>query len=128
MALNDTLSNALSIIFKAESLGRTSCIVQDSKLIRQVLSLMRDEGYIASMAPIETERAKLLVQLSGSVNKCGVIKPRYNVKLPEFEKFEKRYLPAKNMGIIIVSTSQGTVTHRVAKDRKSGGRLLAYCY
>lgn len=50
------------------------------------------------------------------------------MKLPEFEKFEKRYLPAKNMGIIMVSTSQGITTHRMAKEKKSGGRLIAYCY
>jgi small subunit ribosomal protein S8 len=128
MTLNDTLSNALSTILKAESLGRTTCTVQDSMVIRQVLSVMRDEGYVGDFSQIESERGKLLVKLSGSINKSGVIKPRYNVKLPEYEKFEKRYLPAKNMGVIIISTPQGITTHRVAKERKSGGRLLAYCY
>ncbi len=128
MTLNDTLSNALSTILQAEALGRTSCMVQESKLIRKVLDVMRDGGYIANFVAVENERGKLFVQLSGSINKCGVIKPRYNVKLPEYEKFEKRYLPAKNMGIVIVSTPQGITTHRVAKERKSGGRLIAYCY
>ncbi len=128
MTLNDTLSNALSTILQAEAIGRTSCVVQDSKLIRQVLSAMRDAGYIGSFEEVANERGKLRVQLSGSINKCGVIKPRYNMKLPEFEKFEKRYLPAKNMGIIMVSTSQGITTHRMAKEKKSGGRLIAYCY
>jgi len=128
MALNDTLSNALSTILKAESLGRISCTVQDSKLIRQMLSVMRDEGYIGKFSPIESERAKIHVVLSGAINKCGVIKPRYSIKLSEYEKFEKRYLPAKNMGVIILSTPQGITTHRAAKERKSGGRLLAYCY
>ncbi len=128
MTLNDTLSNALSTILKAEMLGRMSCAVQDSKLIRHVLSLMRDMGYVAEFKEVDSERGKLLVKLSGAINKCGVIKPRYNIKLPEFEKFEKRYLPAKNMGIIVVSTSQGITTHHLAKERKSGGRLIAYCY
>lgn len=128
MALNDTLSNALSTILKAEMLGRTTCMVQDSKLIRHVLSLMRDVGYVAGFQEAENQRSRLVVKLSGSINKCGVIKPRYSVQLPEFEKFEKRYLPAKNMGIIIISTPQGITTHRTAKERKSGGRLIAYCY
>ncbi|HIH04668.1 TPA: 30S ribosomal protein S8 [Candidatus Woesearchaeota archaeon] len=128
MALNDTLSNALSTILKAEMLGRTTCTVQDSKLIRHVLSLMRDVGYVAGFQEAENQRSRLVVKLSGSINKCGVIKPRYSVQLPEFEKFEKRYLPAKNMGIIVISTPQGITTHRMAKERKSGGRLIAYCY
>ncbi len=128
MALNDTLSNALSTILRAEMLGRLSCVVLDSKLIRQVLSVMRDLGYVAEFKEMENERGKLLVKLSGAINRCGVIKPRYNVKLPDFEKFEKRYLPAKNMGVIVVSTPQGITTHRIVKERKSGGRLIAYCY
>ncbi|MDZ4226799.1 MAG: 30S ribosomal protein S8, partial [Candidatus Pacearchaeota archaeon] len=60
--------------------------------------------------------------------KCGVVKPRFPVKLDEFEKFEKRYLPAKNFGIIIVSTSNGIMTHIEAKEKKLGGRLIAYIY
>src|SRR3989338_8954757 len=128
MALNDTLATAMTTILKAESLGRTTCVVLDSKLIRQTLSVMRDEGYLGGFEQVPTERAKLLVKLSGAINKCGVIKPRYSVSLPEYEKFEKRYLPAKNMGVIILSTPQGITTHPAAKERKSGGRLLAYFY
>jgi len=69
----------------------------------------------------------LVVKLTGNINKCGVIKPRYAVKKDQYEKFEKRYLPAKNMGIIIVSTVNGIVEHNKAQDKKVGGKLLAYC-
>ncbi len=128
MATNDTLANALSTIQQAESLGRTSVIIHNSKVISKVLGVMQENGYIGGMSDAENERNKIVVKLSGAINKCGVVKPRYNVKLAEFEKFEKRYLPAKNMGVLIVSTPQGINTHRIAKERKSGGRLIAYCY
>ena len=68
------------------------------------------------------------VELEGNINKCGVIKPRHAVKKDEFEKFEKRYLPAKNFGILIVTTPEGIMTHYEAKERGIGGRLLAYMY
>jgi len=128
MALNDTLSNALSTILKAEMLGRTTCTVQDSKLIRHVLSLMRDVGYVAGFQEAENQRSRLVVKLSGSINKCGVIKPRFSVKMQDFEKYEKRFLPAKDFGIIIMTTPQGIMTHIEAKKKSTGGKLLAYCY
>ena len=67
-------------------------------------------------------------ELKGNINKCGVIKPRHAVKKDEFEKFEKRYLPAKNFGILIVTTPKGIMTHYEAKELGIGGRLLAYMY
>ncbi|MEM3026452.1 MAG: 30S ribosomal protein S8, partial [Thermoproteota archaeon] len=43
-------------------------------------------------------------------------------------KFEKMFLPAFNVGLLIVSTPQGLMTHSEAKSRKIGGRLIAYVY
>ena len=59
---------------------------------------------------------------------CKAIKPRYMVSVSEIEKYEKRYLPAKNFGIIIISTSQGLMTHQTAIDKNIGGSLIAYIY
>ena len=70
----------------------------------------------------------LKVNLIGKINNCGVIKPRFAIKSDEFEKFEKRFLLAKDFGIIIVSTNQGLITHREAKKKKIGGKLMAFCY
>ena len=64
----------------------------------------------------------------GTINKCGVIKPRLGVKKNNFEKFEKRYLPSKDFGFLIVSTSKGLMVHNEAKEKGVGGNLIAYCY
>ena len=66
--------------------------------------------------------------MAGSINKCGVIKPRFSVKKNEYEKFEKRYLPAHGFGIIIVSTPKGLMMHDEAIEKGLGGKLIAYCY
>jgi len=44
------------------------------------------------------------------------------------KKFEKRYLPSRDIGILIVSTPSGVMTHFNARDKSTGGRLLAYIY
>ncbi len=61
-------------------------------------------------------------------NECKAIKPRYAVKKNRFEVYEKRYLPARDVGILIVSTPAGLLTHKQAKEKGIGGRLVAFVY
>lgn len=128
--LNDPLANAMSLILNSEQIGKSQCLIKpSSKIIKEILRVMKDNGYIQQFEEVSDSRGNYLnLVLNGSINKCGVIKPRYSVQNKEFEKFEKRYLPAKDMGIILVSTPKGIITHMEAKDKKTGGKLLAYCY
>lgn len=130
MSLNDPLANALSNIWNAEKVGKTSCTISpSSKIILSILNLMKIYKYISDFKVEEDNKGNVInVALLGKINKCSAIKPRYPVKLSEFKKFEKRYLPAKNMGLIIVSTNKGIMTHEEAKEKGLGGKLLAYCY
>ena len=128
--LNDTLANALSAILNAEKIGKKEYLIRpSSKIIKTILKIMNENSYIGSFEEIINAKGNLLkVNLMGNINKCGAIKPRYSIKKDDYEKFEKRYLPAKDFGIIIVSTPQGIITHNEAKKKGIGGRLLAYCY
>ena len=67
-------------------------------------------------------------KIISSINKTGVIKPKYSVKINEYEKFEKRYLAAFGFGFLIVSTNQGIMTQEDAITKKLGGKLIAYVY
>lgn len=130
MALNDSLANALSGILNDGRVGRKeSTIKPASKVIKQVLEVMKDNHYVGSFQEVEDSTGnKLKINLLGNINKCGVIKPRYSVKRDDFERFEERYLLARDMGILIVSTPSGIMTHKEAKEKNTGGKLLAYCY
>ena len=128
--MNDTLAVSLSKIENYEKIGRKECLVMPvSKTTQRVLEIMNEKGYLGQAELVTDARGRAFkVNLLGRVNKCGVIKPRFSVGKLEFEKFEKRYLPAKNMGVLIVSTPKGVMTHEEAKSQGHGGRLLAYCY
>ena len=128
--LKDSLAIALSNILSASKIGRNEAIIKpSSKLIKEVLSLLNANGYLGTSEEMTAARGGVLkVNLLGNINKCGVVKPRFSIKKEGFEKFEKRYLPAKGMGLIIVSTQKGLVTHEEAKAKGTGGRLIAYCY
>ncbi|HLC88569.1 MAG TPA: 30S ribosomal protein S8 [Candidatus Nanoarchaeia archaeon] len=128
--LNDPLAAALSKIYNAEKVGKREVVLKPaSKIIKQVLTLMNDYQYLGVFEETEDNRGgELKVHLLGNINKCGVIKPRFSTQQKDFKKWEKRYLPAKDFGIILVSTPQGVMTHNQAKEKNTGGKLLAYCY
>ena len=130
MALMDPLANALTNIRNNERQVNSSCYINPaSRLIGQVLSTMQKENYIGEFEYMDDGKAgRFFVELEGNINQCGVIKPRHSVKKDEFEKFEKRYLPAEDFGILIVTTPEGIMTHNEAKEKGIGGRLLAYMY
>ena len=125
----DILADALSAIMNAESLSKSEVIVDASKLVGAVLKVMQDYGYIGSYEYIDDGKSgKFKVRLIGRINKCGVIKPRYPTKYKEITDWEKEYLPAKDFGILILTTPMGVMSNRDAKEKKIGGRLLAYVY
>jgi len=130
MTLTDPLSNALNTIYNNERRHKRDCLAWPaSKLMGQVLRVMQKNGYIGEFEFVDDGRAgKYRIQLLGRVNKCGVIKPRYAMKVSEIEDWEERYLPSRDVGVLIVSTPKGVLSHVDAKDSKVGGRLLAYVY
>ncbi len=130
MVLLDPLANALSTIKNAESVGKGECDVAPvSKLIGSVLRVMQKGDYIGDFEYIEDGKAGIFkIELLGTINRCGAIKPRFSVQTTDIEKWEQRYLPARNFGYLILTTSAGIMTHVEARARGIGGKLLAYVY
>ena len=71
---------------------------------------------------------KIRIQLLGKINKCGVVSPRFAVAKSDYSLWERRFLPAVGIGILVVSTSKGIMTHTDAEKLNEGGRLLGYVY
>jgi len=62
------------------------------------------------------------------VTECKAIKPRFTVSKKTLDKYVRRFLPSRNFGFVIVSTSKGLMTHHEAQENKIGGSLIAYFY
>jgi len=126
----DNLANALVNLKNCENATKKECIVKpSSKLIGSILKIMQDNKYIQSIEYVEDGKAGYYkIGLNGHINNCKAIKPRYAVRRNDFVKWEKRYLPAKDFGLLIVSTSDGILTHHQTKEKKIGGKLLAFVY
>lgn len=126
----DVLANGLTTIINNEMRNKRECVISPaSKVLGKVLRVMQLNGYIGELEFIDDGRSgKFKVQLLGRINKCGAIKPRFPVKVDNFEEWEKKYLPSRDVGLLIVSTSKGVLSHREAMEKKIGGRLLAFVY
>ncbi|MCX8204229.1 MAG: 30S ribosomal protein S8 [Candidatus Nezhaarchaeota archaeon] len=130
MTMTDVLSDALARIMNSEAVGKSEClIVPASKLVASVLKVLLKAGYIGNFEYIDDGRqGKLKVQLLGRINQIAAIRPRRPVRVKEFEEVEKEFLPSHNIGLLILSTSRGIVSHVEAKRLNIGGVLLAYVY
>lgn len=122
---HDLLSDCLSVINNAERVGKSNCSVPNSNLIKNVLEVIRKAGYIGEFV---VEEREISVQLFGKINRIRVIKPRFSIGSREYDSWERRYLPAKNMGILIISTSKGVMSQKEAIKNGLGGKLLGFVY
>lgn len=125
----DRFADAINKIKTNERIGRMQCTVYSTKLLKAVLDVMKRESYIDDYEEFTEKRIKYIkVSLSNKINSIGVIKPRYSIQNEHIQKYETRYIPSKDFGVLIMTTPQGIITNREAREKKIGGRLLAYVY
>lgn len=129
MALNDPIADAFSKINNAVKGLHSFVVLKKSKLLMSLLKQLQEYDYVGEIEEMnDNKQGMIKVQLLGNINKCGVVKPRYPIKVNELEKYERRYLPAKDFGVLLLTTNKGILTQMSAKEQNEGGALVAYCY
>ncbi len=128
-ALN-TLSNLFTTIYNNESRRKKECIVSaSSRFASEILRAMQKARYIGEFEQVDDNRqGKFRIQLLAKINKCGIITPRFSVKNGDYLNWERQFLPAYNMGVLLVSTSRGIMTHHEAQEQGIGGVLVGYVF
>jgi len=124
--LNDCLNN----INNAEKAGKRQVLIRpSSKVIVKFLQVMQKHGYIGEFEEIDDHRSgKIVIQLNGRLNKCGVISPRFNIRLPDLEKWVNQLLPARSIGYVVLTTSAGIMDHEEARRKHVAGKILGFFY
>lgn len=90
---------------------------------------MQKHGYIGEFEIVDDHRSgKIVVNLTGRINKCGVISPRFDVKVDEVEKWINNLLPSRQFGHIVFTTSAGIIDHEEARRKHTGGKVLGFFY
>ena len=127
--MTDHLADALNTIKTHETVGQNKCTVKATKLVGEILKVLKDNKYLKDFKTLDDGRGGWYeIELDGRINDCGVIKPRMPVKKQEWAKKEQEFIPGFGVGLLIVSTPDGIMTNSEAEKRRVGGRLLAYVY
>lgn len=124
---HDIVADGLNMIRNAKKTHKENVkIKRISNALVEVLKIMKQEGAIKKYK-IDSKEKSLSVTI-GDLNECKAIKPRFSCNKNQIEKYRRRYLPARNIGIMIISTNKGMMTHKEAQEEEIGGSLIAYFY
>ena len=130
MVRMSVLADCLKSIYNAEKRGKRQVLIRPaSKVVVKFLQVMQKHGYIGEFEIVDDHRSgKIVVELTGRINKCGVISPRFDVKVSDVEKWIANLLPSRQFGHIVLTTSAGIMDHAEARRKHTGGKVLGFFY
>jgi small subunit ribosomal protein S8 len=124
---HDTTADALNMIKNAKRARKDTIVVNRiSKLLMEILKIMKEKEAIENYR-VDTKNKSVEIKI-GNITECKAIKPRFSADKKQIDKYIRRYLPARGIGTMIISTNQGLMTHEEALEKGMGGSLIAYFY
>jgi small subunit ribosomal protein S8 len=129
MSMSDPIADMLTRIRNGQQRGKITIVMPSSKQKVAIANLLKEEGYIAD-ASVEPNDGKpeLVIKLKYFRGK-PVIEVIKRISRPGLRIYRnKNQLPKvwAGLGIAIVSTSQGLMTDRAARQAGHGGEIIAY--
>ncbi len=126
MSMQDPIADLFSRINNAQSRRKTSVVVPSSKKKINLLSLLKDKGYIDSYDISDSSKPEIEIKLK-YFEGAPVIKELKRISKPGLRQYSsKTKLPEINggLGIAIISTNKGLMTDTEAKEAGLGGELI----
>lgn len=128
MTMTDPIADMLTRIRNAQKAGHSTVTVPASRMKKQILDILKNEGYIAEYETTE-ERGKKSLTIQLKYDKYGspVIHSIERISKPGIRRYVS-YSEVKpvmgGMGISVLTTNKGIITNREAKKLKIGGELI----
>ncbi|MGM0536083.1 MAG: 30S ribosomal protein S8 [Pseudomonadota bacterium] len=126
MSMQDTLADMFTRIRNAQMATKETVSMPSSRLKVEVARVLKEEGFISDFAVSETAKPELTVSLKYFEGK-PVIEHLQRVSKPSLRQYKgKDELPkvAEGLGVAIVTTSQGVMTDRAARQAGVGGEVI----
>ncbi len=131
MVMTDPIADMLTRIRNANQMKAQTVDMPASKVKKQVLELLRDEGYIAKVEEIKGKPVNTLRATLRYVQNERVVKGLKRISKPGLKVYAKSGEIPKvlnGLGIAVISTSKGIITDREARKQNVGGEILAYVW
>src|SRR5574337_1018674 len=130
--MTDPIADMLTRIRNANAAGHDQVLIPASRVKIEVAKVLRAEGYIKSCKVLEVDSRRMLrVELKYGAGDQRILSGIRRVSRPGLRAYAtSRRLPRilNGLGIAILSTSQGIMTERVARDRGVGGEVLCHVW
>ena len=129
--VTDTIADMLTRIRNANQMKYNNVAVLNTKMTREIASILKEEGYISEYAVNEETKMLDLSLKYGDNKKERVSTGLKRISKPGLRVYAKRdELPRvlNGLGIAIISTSKGIMTDKKARENGLGGEVLAYIW
>ncbi len=132
MSISDSIADALTMLRNANSTKKERVDIPKSKVLLEILKILKRENFIGNYKPIEDKKQGVLrVYLKhGKSGKPALISLK-RISKPGLRVYVKKGdIPTVlgGLGIAILSTPRGMLTDREARDLKVGGEVLCYVW
>ncbi|MDI9497548.1 MAG: 30S ribosomal protein S8 [Bacillota bacterium] len=131
MQITDSIADMLTRIRNAGMALKPTVDVPASKMKRAIAEILVEEGYIARFEELEGQHQGVLRLTLKYAERKPVISGLKRISRPGLRVYSSAEdLPRVlgGLGIAIVSTNQGVMTDRSARQRRVGGEVLAYIW
>ena len=132
MQMSDVIADMLTRIRNANNAKHVSVDVPASKMKKSIAQILLDEGYIKSYEVVEDGKQGIIrIQLKYAQGKQKVIRGIKRVSKPGLRIYascEDMPKVMNGLGVAIVSTSQGVMTDKKARQANVGGEILAFVW
>jgi small subunit ribosomal protein S8 len=134
MTMTDPIADMLTRMRNANVAMHDSVRMPSSKLKESLAAILEREGYIAGFATTDdpSRPGKVLeIQLKYTTERDRVIGGLKRVSKPGlriYARADKLPRVLGGLGVAVLSTSQGLMTDREARQRKVGGEILCFVW
>ena len=130
--MTDPIADMLTRIRNANQMKHATVSMPASRLKLEILNVLKNEGYISEYEKIEDgKQGAIKVTLKYTDKKERVIKGLKRISKPGLRVYAKSSeLPKvlNGLGVAIISTSNGIMTDREARQQKLGGEVIAFVW
>ncbi|MFP4077637.1 MAG: 30S ribosomal protein S8 [Candidatus Izemoplasmataceae bacterium] len=131
MVMTDPIADMLTRIRNANQMKNETVDIPASKLKREVLELLKEEGYIKKVDLVRSKPVDKLRVTLKYIQSERVVKGLKRISKPGLKVYAKSDEIPKvlnGLGIAVISTSRGILTDREARKQNVGGEILAYVW
>ncbi len=132
MSKTDIVADALTMIRNASKIGKEALEVPNSRIVKAIIEILKNEGYIKNWRLLEDRKNNnLRIYLKYDINKQPAIRGLRRISKSGLRVYvNKTKIPIvlRGYGLAILSTSKGILTNRQARDLKVGGEVICYVW